>query len=59
MIFRTTIEPQRVDISGGWGKLRENELHTFHSSTNTIRVTTSVRMAGGKCVTTKRERKNS
>jgi len=58
MTFRIIIEPQMEDISGGWGKLRGYELHTFHSSTNTIRVT-SVRMAGGKCVTTKRERKNS
>jgi hypothetical protein len=59
MIFRTIIEPQREDISGGWGKLHGNELHTFYGSRNTIRVTTSVRMAGEKCVTTKWERKNS
>jgi hypothetical protein len=59
MIFRTIIESQREDISGGWGKLQGNELHTFYGSTNTIRVTTSVRMAGGNYVTSKRERRNS
>jgi len=59
MIFRTIIESQREDTSEGWGKLHGKELHTFHGSTNTIRVTTSVRMAGGKYVTRKRERRNS
>jgi len=46
MIFRTVIEPQREDISSGWGKLHGNELHTFYGSTNTIRLTPSVRMVG-------------
>jgi hypothetical protein len=59
MIFRTIIEPQREAISGGWGKLHGNELHTFYGSTNTISVTTSVRMAWEKYVTIKREKTNS
>ena len=60
VIFRTITEPQRKDISGGWGKLHGKELHIFYSSTNTIRVTTSLRMAGGENYATfKRERRDS
>jgi hypothetical protein len=44
--IQDVIEPQREDISSGWGKLHGNELHTFYGSTNTIRLTPSVIMAG-------------
>jgi hypothetical protein len=43
-MLREIFEPKRDEVTGGWGKLYNEELHNLYSSPNTIRVITSRRM---------------
>jgi hypothetical protein len=44
MVLRRTFEPKRDEVTGGWRKLRNEELHNFFSSPNIIRMIKSRRM---------------
>jgi hypothetical protein len=37
-------EPKKNEVTGGWGKLRSEELHNLYSSSGVIKVITSRRM---------------
>jgi hypothetical protein len=43
-VLRRIFGPKRVEVTGGWRKLNNEELHNFHSSPNIIRVIKSRRM---------------
>jgi hypothetical protein len=43
-VLRRIIEPNRVEVTGGWRKLHNEELHTLYSSPNIIRMIKSRRM---------------
>jgi hypothetical protein len=41
---RRIIRPKRDEVTGGWGKVHNEDLHNFYSSPNKIRMTKSIRM---------------
>jgi hypothetical protein len=43
--------PKRDEVTGGWRKLHNEELHDLYSSSSIIRVTKSMRMGGEGHVT--------
>jgi hypothetical protein len=45
-VLRRIFGPKRDEVTGGWIKLRNEELHKFYSSPNTIRMIKSRRMRG-------------
>jgi hypothetical protein len=46
-VLRRTFGQKRDEVTGGWGKLRNEELHNLYSSPSIIRVITSRRKWGG------------
>jgi hypothetical protein len=53
--FRRISEPKRDEVTGGWRKLHNEELHNLYSSPNIIRMITSRRMMDRACSTIGRE----
>jgi hypothetical protein len=47
-VLRRAFGPKRVEVTGGWRKLHNEELHNFYPSQNIIRMTKSrrIRWAG-------------
>jgi hypothetical protein len=47
-VLRSTFGPKGDEVTGGWRKLHNEELHNLHSSPNTIRTleSRSMRWAG-------------
>jgi hypothetical protein len=43
-VLRRIFGPRRKEVTGGWRKLHNEELHKFYSSPNIIRMTKSSRM---------------
>jgi hypothetical protein len=43
-VLRRILGPKRDDVTGGWRKLHNEELHNFYSSPRIIRMTNSRRM---------------
>jgi hypothetical protein len=43
-VLRRIYEPKRDEVTGGWRKLHNEELHNFHSSPSIIRMVRSRRM---------------
>jgi hypothetical protein len=43
-VFENIFRPERVEVTGGWRKLRNEELHNLYSSPNIIRMMKSRRM---------------
>jgi hypothetical protein len=43
-VLRRIFGPKRDEVTGGWRKLHNEELHNFYSSPNTIRMAKSKRM---------------
>jgi hypothetical protein len=43
-VLRRTLGPGRDEVTGGWRKLHNEELHNLYSSTNIIRMIKSRRM---------------
>jgi hypothetical protein len=46
-VLRRIFEPKRDEVTGGWGKLHNEELHYLYSSPSIIRMIKSMRM---RCV---------
>jgi hypothetical protein len=44
MVLRRTFGPKRDEITGGWRKLYNEELHNFNSLPNIIKIIKSKRM---------------
>jgi hypothetical protein len=43
-VLRRIFRPQREEVTGGWRKLHDGELHDLHSSLYVIRIIKSRRM---------------
>jgi hypothetical protein len=43
-VLRRIFEPKRDEVTGGWRKLHNEDLHNLHSSPNLIRMMKSMRM---------------
>jgi hypothetical protein len=43
-VLRRIFGPKRNEVTGGWGKLHNEELHNLYSSPNIIRMIKSRRM---------------
>jgi hypothetical protein len=43
-VLRRIFVPKRDEVTGGWRKLHNEELHNFYSSPSIIRITKSRRM---------------
>jgi hypothetical protein len=56
--FSKIFGPKRYEVTGGWRKLHNEELHNSYSSGNTIRTITSRRMRWARHVALKRKMKN-
>jgi hypothetical protein len=50
-VLRRIFEPKRDEVTGGWRKLHNEELHGFYSSPGIVRVIKARRMreVGGAC----------
>jgi hypothetical protein len=57
-VLRTTFGPKRVEVAGGWRRLRNEELHNLHASPNIVRVIKSKRMRWTGHVAHGRDEKN-
>jgi hypothetical protein len=44
-VLRRIFGPKRVEVTGDWGRLNNEELHSLYASQNTIRVMKSRRMS--------------
>jgi hypothetical protein len=43
-VLRRIFGPKRDEVTGGWRKLHNEELHNLYSSSNIIRIINSMRM---------------
>jgi hypothetical protein len=43
-LFRKIFEPKKDEVTGGWRKLHDEDLHNLYSSPNIIKIITSRRM---------------
>jgi hypothetical protein len=50
-VLRRIFGPKRDEETGGWRKLRNEELHNLYSSPSIIRMIKSRRLRGGACST--------
>jgi hypothetical protein len=50
-MLRRTFGPKRDEVTGGWRKFHNQELHNLHSSPNNIKVIKSKRMRERGCST--------
>jgi hypothetical protein len=50
-VLRRIFGPKRVDVTGRWRKLHNEELRDLHSSPSIIRIIKSRRMRWGPCST--------
>jgi hypothetical protein len=46
MILRTIFGPKMKEVTGGWRKLHNEELHNLHTSSSIIRIIKSGRISG-------------
>jgi hypothetical protein len=57
-VFESRVEPKRDEMSEGWRKLQNEELHNLYSSPNIIRTIKTRRMMDSAC-STKGEKRNA
>jgi hypothetical protein len=55
-VLRRIFGPKRDEVTGGWRKLHNEELHNFYSSPNVIKMVKSRRMIRA-CITHGRDEK--
>jgi hypothetical protein len=58
-VLRRIFQPKRDDVTGGWRKLHNEELHSFYSSPSIIRFMKSIRMRLAEYVARMREKINA
>jgi hypothetical protein len=58
-VLRRIFGPKRAEVTGGWRKLHNEELHNLHSSASIIRMIKSRRMRCAGHVARMGEKKNS
>jgi hypothetical protein len=58
-VLRRTFGPMRDEVTGGWRKLHEEELHDLYSSPRIIRILKSRRMRWAGHVARMGEKKNA
>jgi hypothetical protein len=58
-VLRRIFGPKRDEMTGGWRKLYNEELHDLYSSLNIIRIMKSRRMRGSGHVTRIGEKRNA
>jgi hypothetical protein len=58
-VLRTTYEPKREKITGGWTKLHNEGLHNLYSSQSTLRVIKLRRMSGAELIARLEEVRNA
>jgi hypothetical protein len=56
-VLRKTFEPKRDEVTGGWRKLHNEELHALYASPNTFWVVILRRMRWGRDVANMGERR--
>jgi hypothetical protein len=57
-VLRRIFGPKRDEVTGGWRKLRNEELHNSYSSPSIIRMIKSIRMRWAGHVSRMREQRN-
>jgi hypothetical protein len=57
-VLRRIFGPKRDEVTGGWRKLLNEELHNFYSSPSIIRIIMSRRMRWAGHVARMREKRN-
>jgi hypothetical protein len=58
-VLRRIFEPKRDEVTGGWRKLHNMELHNLYSSPNIIRMVKSRRMRWAEHVACMKEKRNA
>jgi hypothetical protein len=58
-VLRKIFGPKRDEVTGGWRKLHNEELHNLYSSPNIIRMIKSRRMRWARYVALMREKRNA
>jgi hypothetical protein len=58
-VLRRIFGPKRDEVTGDWGKLRNEELHNLYSSPNIIRMIKSRRMSWAGYVARMGEKRNT
>jgi hypothetical protein len=58
-VLRRIFEPKRDEVTGGWRKLRNEELHNLYSSSSIIRMMTLRRVRWAGHVARMREKRNA
>jgi hypothetical protein len=58
-VLRRIFGPKRVQVTGGWRKLRNEELHNLYSSPSTIRMIKPKRMRSAGYVARMGEKRNA
>jgi len=49
-VLRRIFEPRREEVTGGWRRLHNEELHNFYTSPNIIKAIKSIHGRVEKCI---------
>jgi hypothetical protein len=58
-VLRRTSGPKRDEVTGGWRKLHNEELHNLYSPPSIIRIIKSMRYEMGRACSTNEEKRNA